>query len=84
MDYRIEGTDPAFLINEVTGERYELAPDQFSTNASHLRDQAAFVEAIEGCKAAVAVIYLTSADTIQVEGDANSLYALAREFESLA
>lgn len=82
MDYRIEGSDPAFLVNDVTGERLELAPDQFSTNASHLRDQAAFVEAIEGCKAAVAVIHLTS-DTIQVEGDANALYALAREFESL-
>lgn len=84
MDYRIEGSDPAFLINDVTGERFELAPDQFLINAGHLRDQAAFVEAIEGCKAAVAAIYLTSADTIQVEGDANALYALAREFESLA
>jgi hypothetical protein len=83
MDYRIQGDDPAFLVNDVTGERLELAADQFAHNSAHLRDQAAFVEAVEQCNSAVAVIRLTSANTIQIEGDANDLYRLAREFESL-
>lgn len=83
MDYRIdEEPDRYYLANDVTSERLEMAPDQFAENANHLRDLAALADATNAKQ--TARVNLTSDSTVQIFGDSNELYALARRFEGLA